>query len=86
MSTDTVKKILKMERISINELNEFVVQYVKHFKNIDISHEYLYGIVHLIQSGVFDLNYAAEQAARALGINLARVLNSNNQVIKVFFY
>ena len=76
MKIDTIKKILQTNNISEQLLNEFITDYIKSEKNKDISLEELMAIRQLIQMGVFDIRYAATQAAIKLNYNVLNIYHS----------
>ena len=82
MYKDTVIKILTSGQLNQQEALEFVTDYVKSEKGIDLDHNQLNGILQAIQMGMFNLRYAAEQAASKLGIQITNVLSKEGHIIK----
>lgn len=87
MYRDIVKKILKTGQINDNELNEFLIGYIKDTKNKDLTAEQLTEIKKLISMGVFDINYAIKQASNNLKLQLVSVIDLNTkQVLRMDVY
>lgn len=82
MNKSTIKKILSRESINQQEASEFIVDYCKMKKNEDITSEQLSGIMQAIQMGLFNLQYAAEQAAIQLGIDVVQVIGKQGEILK----
>ena len=82
MDRNTVVKILKKESITLQELNAFIIDYTKHTLDKDISQVELSAIAELVQSGIFNLGFAAEKVANVLGISITRVFNKNGDLLR----
>ena len=83
MNTQTIKKILQNQSINVNELNEFIIDYVKLTKNKEITSDELKGIFQLIQLGHFNLTYAAKIAGIKLNLNIRELYDKNGYLLKV---
>jgi len=83
MDKKIVKKILQHKSISMEELNSFIVDYIKLFKKIDVNAQQLRGISALISSGHFDLYTAAIYATQKLNMDVVLVRDINENIIKV---
>lgn len=82
MDRNTVVKILKKESITLEELNAFIIDYVKHTLDKNISQIELSAITELVQSGIFSLSFAAEKVANVLGISITRIFNKNGDLLR----
>jgi len=82
MDRNTVVKILKNESITLQELNNFIISYTKHTLDKDISQVELAAIAELIQSGIFNIGFAAEKAAKVLDISITRVFSKDGNLLK----
>jgi predicted transcriptional regulator YheO len=86
MNKDVVTKLVKSQMITLIELNDFIVDYVKATKNVELSAIELNSIAQLIQNGLFDIKYAAKRAAEILGMTVLTILDKNGNTIKVNVY
>lgn len=85
MNKELVKKFLTSTSINQNELTEFIVDYCKLQNKPEPTTEQLQQITMLIQKGLFNLEYAAEQAAIKLGLTVLKI-TKNNVVLKINVY
>lgn len=83
MNKETILKILRNERITMNDLNSFITDYVKLMQNKDITLEQLQGITHLVQSGIFNIRYAAKIAGIKSGLNITELLSKEGVLLNV---
>ena len=81
MNKNIVTKILQNQAINLEEINSFIVDYVKMMKNEEINSQQLEIIRELIKTHTFDLGYAAKVASIKLGMNVVSLYNRNGQII-----
>lgn len=86
MNKSTIEKILSNSPITQQEASEFIIDYCKLKKSEDITSEQLSGILQAIQMGMFNLMYAAEQAALSLNLNIVQVIGKQNEILKTTIY
>lgn len=88
MYKEIIIKILNNTQITENELSEFILEYVKEEKNIELSGNQLLNIKALIKRGQFNLYYAAKMAAtkfKELTVVAVQDLNTG-QILKTICY
>ena len=83
MNKETITKILKNQPISQQEASEFIVDYCKSEKEIDITAQQIQGIMQAIQMGMFNLNYAARQAANKENMQIVDIIKDNNIIATI---
>ena len=81
MNKNIVTKILQNQAINLEEINSFIVDYVKMMKNEEINSQQLEMIRELIKMHTFNLGYAAKVASIKLGMNVVSLYNRNGQII-----
>ncbi len=86
MNKNIVTKILQGQPINLEELNSFIVDYVKMMKNEEINSQQLEMIRELIKTHIFNLNYAAKVASIKLGMNVVNVHDRNGQIISTIVH
>lgn len=86
MNKDTIIQILTLNTVELNTLNEFIAEYVHDELHRDPTKEELAGIVQAIQSGLFDLRYAATRAAQALNLYVMNIFDKNGVLLKTHVY
>lgn len=79
---EIIKKILSNQNISINELSEFLIEYIKLFSGKEPNSNELQTMVQMIQIGMFDLNYMIKNACIKLNLQLYEITNQHGQLIK----
>lgn len=84
MEKEIVIKILKQQQITLEELNKFIVDYIQLKQAKAITPEQIKGIIQFISMGLFDLRFAALQAAESLKINVSTLLDINNNIIQTY--
>jgi DNA invertase Pin-like site-specific DNA recombinase len=84
MNKKIIKKILENKQLSLIEINEFISDYVYLQKNKYPTSEELKAIITLITSGIFNITYAATQAALKIGLTITTLYDKNNYAIKVY--
>lgn len=84
MDKKIIKKILENKQLSLVEVNKFISDYVYLQKNKYPTSEELKTIITLITSGIFDITYAATQAALKTDLNITTLYDKNNYIIKVY--
>ena len=86
MDKELVKKLLYSNSINIEDLNTFIVDYIKEEKGEDVTLEELKGIVKLIQINMFNLEYALVRSASKLNLSLLKIHDKNGQLIRKIVY
>lgn len=77
-------KVLNQQQISISELNKFIYEYVVLMGIKEPSQSELSAIIQLIQMGYFNLNFAVDEASKKLNLNITRLYDQKNQLIKAY--
>lgn len=84
---NVIKKILRRENLTMEELNLFVTSYVEKKQNKIISADELSSITELIKNGVFNIIYAAKEYAKILGYQPYDLIDlKKNLIIKSGIY
>lgn len=84
---DIIRRIIKRQPITLEELNSFVTSYVEKKLNKVLTAEELAGIINLIQNGFFDVIFAAKQYALMLNYQPIDVVDlKTNTIIKSDIY
>lgn len=78
--------ILEGKPITEVQLNDFITEYTKIFSDKDITGPQLIGINNAIKMGIFNLYYAAENAANKLNLSVIKIFNNQGQLIKTTVY
>lgn len=87
MNKEIIHKVLNNQKLQISDITQFVTEYIKLKKGVEITSEQLNGIVQLILSGHFNLQYAAEQAALHFNIYVCKIIDiKTNEIIKIYTY
>ena len=86
MDKELVKKLLYSNSINIEDLNTFIVDYIKEEKGEDVTLEELKGIIKLIQMNMFNLEYALVRSASKLNLSLLKIHDKNGQLIRKIVY
>lgn len=86
MNKQIVINILTKKQINVTEVTEFVIEYTKEKLNKEITSEQVSQIVILIQRGIFDLNFAAREAARLLNLYVMDAIDKQGRIISTFVY
>ena len=81
MNKNIVSKLLQGQSVNLEEINSFIVDYVKMMKNEEINSQQLEMIRELIKMRTFDLGYAAKIASIKLGMNVVNLYDRNGQII-----
>lgn len=81
MNKNIVSKLLQRQSVNLEEINSFIVDYVKMMKNEEINSKQLEVIREFIKSHTFDLGYAAKMASIKLGMNVVNLYDRNGQII-----
>lgn len=77
-------KVLNQQQIPISELNKFIYEYVVLMGLKEPSQSELSAIIQLIQMGYFNLNFAVDEASKKLNLNITRLYDQKNQLIKAY--
>ena len=77
-------KVLNQQQISMLELNKFICEYVVLMGLKEPSQSELSAIIQLIQMGDFNLNFAVDEASKKLNLNITRLYDQKNQLIKAY--
>lgn len=83
MLIDTALTILQNKPITSEKLFEFIIEYVKLKKERDITPNELKTIVHMIQIGAFNIQFAAEQVAKDLSYYITKIYDKNGVLLNV---
>lgn len=86
MNKNIVTKLLQGQSVNLEEINSFIVDYVKMMKNEEINSQQLEIIRELIKRHTFDLGYAAKLASIKLGMNVVNLYDRNGQIISTTVY
>ncbi len=84
MTKEFLLKFINHERLSIEDVSTFIVDYCKLCGKREPTAEEIPVLLQLIQAGAFDLNYAIEQASLKLNLCIVRIINKNGQVISQY--
>ena len=76
-----INKIFSNEKVSIEELSNFIVEYSElcGIKNTTPQHVQI--AAQLIQNGMFDLKYACKNCAKKLGLQIVEMYDKNGQLL-----
>lgn len=77
-------KVLNQQQISMSELNKFICEYVVLMGLEEPSQSELSAIIQLIQMGYFNLNFAVDEASKKLNLNITRLYDQKNQLMKAY--
>lgn len=86
MKKELIQRLLASNTVTSEDLNEFISQYTFNKLNRHITGEELQSISQLIQMGVFNLRYAAIEAAKDLGLNIISAFDKNGVIIYTHIY
>ena len=75
--------LIKGEKLSINDIYEFVSKYLEEKKKIYTS-EILQYLVSLIASGYLSLEEPIKYFTQLYKLNVMKVMNENGEVLKIF--
>lgn len=81
---DLIKKILNKQVLEYAEIFTFISDYCELMKVKTPTREEMDAIVLLLQNRIFDVEYAAKQAATALNLQLCTLTDKNNNLIIVY--
>ena len=81
MNKNILSKLLQRQSVNLEEINSFIVDYVKMMKNEEINSQQLEIIRELIKMHTFDLGYAVKLASIKLGMNVVNLYDRNGQII-----
>ena len=80
-----IKKIINNEQIQIEELNKFIVDYLKLMDKREPVVQEISQIAQLLQMGMMDLRFAVMSAAKKLGMQIDTLSYVNTgQIIKQY--
>lgn len=80
-----IKKIINNEQIQIEELNKFIVDYLKLMDKREPTVQEISQITQMIQMGMMDLRFAVMSAAKKLGMQIDTLSYvSTGQIIKQY--
>ena len=79
---NTIKKIFHNQPLTLEELNLFITSYVEKATGKTLKPEELTSIGLLLQKGLFNIGYAAEQYARLLNYQVLKVVDLKTNTIK----
>lgn len=86
MDKDLVIQILEGKSITSDQLNNFIVDYVKEELSREPTGEELNGIRQALQMGIFNLRFAASNMALKLNLRVMNVFDKNGTLIKTDVY
>lgn len=79
-----IKKFYTNNQVNQEELIKFINEYCE-FNNKQITNSSQINIIiQLIQSGIFNLNYAIDNYIKLKNINLTKIYDQNNNLINVY--
>lgn len=82
-----IERILKQKKLKVDEINEFIVGYVKEVKGTEPTAKELNMIIQMIQQGQFNINYAAKEYAKLLGYTVISVeVMATRRVLRIDVY
>ena len=78
-----INKIFSNQQVTIDELSRFIVEYADlcGIKNSTPQHIQL--AIQMIQSGMFDLNYACKNCASKLGLQVVEMKDKNGNLMYI---
>ena len=76
-----INKIFSNEKVSIEELSNFIVEYYELCGIKDTTSQHVQITVQLIQNGMFDLRYACKNYASQLGLQVVEMRDKNGVVL-----
>lgn len=83
MKKKTVIKLLKEEKVTQQEITEFIFDYIKEEKNIEPTSQQLTGIINALNMGIFNLSDAIKKSADKLGLQVNRITDAKNNKIRI---
>lgn len=85
MDKSLILKIVE-NKASHSDIYQFIYEYVKQEKGIEIYSKQLSEIYQLIQMRVFDLNYAIKKSCEKLNLTYLSVFDKQGNLIKTSIY
>ena len=76
-----INKIFSNEKVSIEELGNFIVEYSELCGIKDTTSQHIQAAIQLIQSGMFDLMYACKNCAGKLGLQVVEMKDKNGVIL-----
>ena len=76
-----INKIFSNEKVSIEELSNFIVEYAESCGIKDTTPQHIQFAIQFIQNGMFDLRYACKNCAKKLGLQLVEMYDKNGQLL-----
>lgn len=83
MDNDVILKILNKQKLTTNEVFQFIYDYIYYNKKEYPTTEQMKIIFSLVSQGLFSLSYAAEQAILSQGKNITKLYYKNGTLVKV---
>ena len=80
---DITISLIKEEKLSINDIYEFVSKYLEEKKRTYTSEQLQY-LVSLIASGYLSLEEPIKYFTQLYKLNVMKVMNKNGEVLKIF--
>jgi len=76
-----INKVFSNQQVTIEELSKFIVEYAELCEIRSTTPQHVQFAIQLIQSGMFDLNYACRMCANKLGINYVELRDKNGVLL-----
>lgn len=78
MNKETIIRLIKNQPIKQEELNEFILDYIKFKGKPEPTSEQLVKILHLLNVGVFTLNEAIQEGIKMHNLQIQTITKDNN--------
>lgn len=76
-----INKIFSNQKVTIEELNSFIVEYSELCGVENITTQHIQVAIQLIQNGMFDLMYACKNCASKLGLQVVEMKDKNGMIL-----
>ena len=76
-----INKIFSNEKVSIEELSNFIVEYSELCGIEDTTSHHVQMAIQFIQNGMFDLRYACKNCASKLGLQVVEMKDKNGVIL-----
>jgi arsenate reductase-like glutaredoxin family protein len=86
ITIELLQKILTNKPITMEELNNFIVDYVDLMLKETLSSQQLSIIIEMVKMGTFSLPYAAEQAAKKLNHQVTKLYDKHGILLNITVY
>lgn len=85
MDKDLILRIVENKALS-SDIYQFIQDYVKQEKGVEINSKQLSEIYQLIQMRVFDLNYAIQKSCEKLNLTHLSLFDKSGKLLKISVY